>query len=411
MGQLRGQSDAVLRFRPPAEADLDRLLEIQLAAYPDARTALVRQRGFTHNRFGRLEDLVVVERGGAIVAHAFLYPFRAAFGGAWVKASGIGSVAVAPEARGLGVATALMAHLHRASDRRGDAITMLYAFRYGFYARLGYATTSSRKRLSFDPRAVPDTWRALAKGRISALRRGDERALRRLHERAAERSSGWIRRSSRLWEALLLRERRTTLLYRNERGVPLGYVAFELVQDEAYGPTRLEVEELVATDAETRRALFGALGAMRDQVSEILVEIAEDDPIERALVDADGHRHGTDAVEHLLGEIVGGPMVRITDVARAIAARGYAGRGAFDLVVGEDTTTVQVRDGRAIVAPRRRRSRAELVTTRAGLAAVLYGGLRVADAVALGVAQAEPDAAAAIDRIVALPPLAPVDPF
>src|SRR5262245_50331513 len=132
-----------MRFRKAKEEDLDRLVDIHLAAYPDPRSVAARQRNFTHNPFGGLEHLIVAEAAGSIVGHAFLFPFRAWFGGRLVKMGGVASVGVAPEARGRGVATALMTQLHVLSDRRGDALTMLYAFRHGFYARLGYTTTSA----------------------------------------------------------------------------------------------------------------------------------------------------------------------------------------------------------------------------------------------------------------------------
>ena len=289
-----------MKFRKASVRDLDRLVEIHLAAYPDPRNVEARERNFTHNPFGGLEHLVVAEDAGRIVAHAFLFPFEAYFGGTPVKVGGIASVGVAPEVRGRGVASALMDHLHVLSDRRGDAVTMLYAFRQGFYGRLGYATTSSRKRLACE--------------RVRGVRAGDDETLRRLHARAAERSSGWIARPKRFWEMLLARERRITLVCdrpkrkKKDDGGPraAGYVAFSLVQDELHAETLIEVEEIVAEDDESRRALFGALSAMRDQAAEIIVEIGESDPLERALVDVDGRRYGTDAVEHGLGEIVGG---------------------------------------------------------------------------------------------------------
>ena len=140
-------------FRAARPDDVDRLLDIHLAAYPDARGVEERRRNFVANPFGTLDDLVVGERGGAIVAHAFLFRLETMFGGRVVKTGGVASVAVAPEARGQGVAGALMRHLHVASDVRGDALTMLFAFRYGFYAKHGYAQGASRKRLLVDPRA------------------------------------------------------------------------------------------------------------------------------------------------------------------------------------------------------------------------------------------------------------------
>lgn len=422
---MRDRAPPRLQFRVAKASDLDRLVEIHLAAYPDPRSVDARQRNFTHSRFGKLSDLVVAIEHGAVVAHAFLFPFRAWFGGVAVKVGGIGSVGVAPESRGRGIATALMHELHRLSARRGDVLTMLYPFRQGFYARLGYAPTSSRKRLAIAPRSVPDAWRALARERVRGLRSGDDRLLRELHARAAERASGWLTRSRRHWEWLVLRETRFTLVCEppatrtTRRPRATGYVAFTLFREEQYGETFLEVEEIVFDDDVTRRALVGALASMRDQVKEILIEVPEDDPLERALVDSDGGRAGTDAVEHGLGEIVGGPMVRIHEARRALTARGYSGNGAFDVVVrspgpdggAEAAFGVRVRDGRADVGSAAKRRGAVLTTTRSGLAAVLYGGLRASAAVALGLADAEPRVASAIDALVRIPPVAPIDPF
>lgn len=412
-----------MRFRKAREADLGRLTEIHLVSYPDERSVEARERNFTQNPFGSFEDLVVAEEGDVVVAHAFLFPFRASFGGRKVKVGGIASVGVAPEARGRGVATALMAHLHARSDRRGDAVTMLYAFRQGFYARLGYGSTTSRKRLAFDPRSIPAAWRVLSRERVRGVRPRDHEVMRALHARVAEHASGCIERTPRYWERLLGRERRHLLLCDGPRSrtgkstAPTGYVAFTLLQDTAYGATRLHVDELIAADDESRRALLGALGAMRDQVATIALEIADSDPLERALVDPDPHGSGSDFVEHDLGQVVGGPMIRIEDVPRALLARGYQGRGSFDVVVREADAAesevvaacVRVRDGRAEVGPAR--GGGALRTTRAGLAAIFYGGLSVKSAVALGLAEATPQVVGRIDSIASISPLTPFDAF
>jgi 2-methylisocitrate lyase-like PEP mutase family enzyme len=52
-----------------------------------------------------------------------------------------------------------------------------------------------------------------------------------------------------------------------------------------------------------------------------------------------------------------------------------------------------------------------LHTTRAGLAAIFYGGLAVTDAVALGLADVDPRLAPRVGAIARLPPLAPFDAF
>jgi len=397
-----------LRFRPATPDDVDAILELHFAAFTDERSATERRRNFTANPLGSLSDFVLALRGDDIVGQAFLFPLEAWFGGRAVRVGAIASLAIAPEVRGQGVATALLQHLHVTADVRGDAVTMLYAFRQRFYARLGYGTSCSRKRLAIEPNAIPASWRALARARVRRVRGEDKDLMMRAYVRAASRTSGWLTRSDTFWDRHLSRERRHFLVADG------GYVAFQLRQGEAHAATTLTVDELVADDDLTRQALLGALGSMRDQVAEIELEVDANDPLELALVDSDGRRFGTDAVEHDLGTIVGGPMLRIEDVQRALEARGYYADGTLDVVVhgaGEELAiSVQVRDGRAEVSAALGAA-AALRMTRATLASVLYGGLRASDAARLGLVDADARTLARADAVFALPPLAPVDPF
>jgi predicted acetyltransferase len=365
---------------------LPRLGAIHLAAYPDDRSAAAHERDLRHPGFGRLSDLVVAETGARIVAQGFLFSMRAGFGGRLVRMGGIGSVAVAAEARGRGIGSALMHELHRRADARGDAVTMLYAFRRGFYSRFDYVPVSSTKRLSIAPRSVPRTWR----GEVREASGRDRRFLRDVHGRAVLRSSGVTSRSPGQWDALLSHERRTILVCDG------GYVAFEILPDRPV----LEVRELVAEDPTSRRTLIAALGAMRDQVKSIEMHVSEDDPIERALVDPDVRE------DDVAGTIVLGGMVRIVDVARAVEARGWYDDARFDLEVDRATRLgVRIAKGRASVG--KPGERAKLRTTRAGLAAVLYGALDLDDAITLGLAKA-----AGIDaRVLRIPAVLPLDPF
>jgi predicted acetyltransferase len=414
-----------LRFRTATKDDLDRVLEIHLPSFPDERTMDERTRNFAANSFGGLEDLVVAEEAGEIVAQAYFFPLEAWFGGRAVRMGAIASLGVAPEVRGRGVGTALLHHLHVASDVRGDALTMLYAFRQRFYTRLGYGTTSSRRRLVIDPSSMPSSWRALARSRVRRARGADKEGMRGAYGRSAARASGWLTRADVLWDRRLARERRQFFVAGasgSEGGGGIaGYVAFELVQSEAHAATKLLVDELVADDDVTRLALLGSLAALRDQVVAIELEVEDDDPLERALVDSDGRRHGTSSVEHDLGTIVGGPMVRIEDVPRAIEARGYGADGALDLVVhaGDGETngagdelavSVRVTGGRAEVSAARGAA-AALRTTRAGLASILYGALRPSHAVRLGLADADSRTLARADAVFAIAPVAPIDAF
>lgn len=414
-----------LRFRAATADDLDRILEVHMTAFPDSRGIEERRRSFLANPFGTLDDMIVAEREGTIVGQAFLFPLGGWFGGRAVRLGAIASLGVAAEARGQGVATALVSRLHVASDVRGDALTMLYAFRQRFYAKLGYGTSTSRRRLAIDPASVPSAWRALARARVRRARGDDKEAILSVYSRVGATTTGWLSRSDSFWDRHLARERRHFLVASQPGGAVSGYVAFELHQDEPHAAVTLSVDEIAADDDTTRLALIGALAAMKDQVAEIELEVDATDPLDHALLDSDGRRFGNGVVEHDLGTSVGGPMVRIEDVPRALEARGYPADGAFDLVVhGGDSgdadrtngaseeiaVSIRVEGGRAEVSAARGAAGA-LRTTRACLASVLYGGLRASDAVRMGLADADPRTLARADAVFALPPMLPIDAF
>src|SRR5689334_13918371 len=97
-----------ISVRPAHEDDLERLVTIHAASFPDARNREARRRNFTDNVRGSLQDLLVAERANTIVGHAFLYRMSTWLGGTPVALGGIASVGVAPEARGTGVARGIM---------------------------------------------------------------------------------------------------------------------------------------------------------------------------------------------------------------------------------------------------------------------------------------------------------------
>ncbi len=415
--RVMAASDA-LTFRQACEGDLDRLIEIHQSAFPDPRGYDARRTNFLANGFGSFEFLEVCEKNGLIVAHAFLFPMTSWFGGARVAVGAIASVGVAPEARGQRLGSALLAHLHARSFARGDALTMLYAFRQGFYHRHGYGSVSSSRRLTVSPRAIPREW--VEGARQSQLRRAtasDREEIIRVYESAARRSTGFIVRGEPLWERRFLDERRQWLVV-GAPGNVAGYVVWKLRQAELHGMTRLVVEELVAEDDRTRRLLFGAIGAQRDQAGEVDIDVADDDPIDRAFVDADGGRYGTSDVEHPLGVVVGGPHLRIHDPAFALEARGYLAEGTLSLdIEGASRLLLTAAQGMGKVTPFEGQGfaaneRADITVDSRTLSSILYGALRPSDAKRLGWLEAKDDAALArADSLLALPAFFALDAF
>jgi predicted acetyltransferase len=398
-----------LTFRAAREADLDRLIDIHTSAFPDARGDDARRRNFATNPLGPLQELHVCERDGIVVAHAFLFALGLWVGGVAVRAGAVASVGVAPEARGQQIGAALLDYLHAEAAARGDAVTLLYPFRQGFYARHGYAPVTPTRRILAHPGAFPAAGRRADGITIRIAAAQDREALLRVYDRSAARTTGWLARPASLWTRILHDERRVWIVA-ERAGAVVGYVQWSLFQPESHAATRLIVHEIAAEDVPARLALLGCVGAQRDQIAEVEIDVDDADPLDRALVDPDRSRYGTAALEHALGTLVGGPMVRIVDVRRALEARGYTHDGAIEIAVeGEAPVELDVRTGRATVGPPRGAPR--ITIGRTALAAVLYGALSARDAARLGWIEAD---AAALDRaavVLALPPYFSIDSF
>jgi predicted acetyltransferase len=172
----------------------------------------------------------------------------------------------------------------------------------------------------------------------------------------------------------------------------------------------LQVRELAARNPEAERELWALVGAQRDQVAVVHADVAADDPFERALVDPDRARFGDHDVEHTLGELASGPMVRMLSTAHALESRGWLAEGTLVLEVGDETLEVTARGGRATVAPSRSEPHVRLDAQT--LAAVAFGALAPSHAARLGWLSARDDHALALaDALLTLPPYFSPDPF
>lgn len=380
-----------LVFRQADTADLERLVDVHALAFPDPRGVEERRRNFMAKPFGPFADLHVAELEGDVVAHAFGFGLSTWVGGAVVPVTGIATVGVAPEARGRGVGAALVRHVESVGEARGAVASFLYPFRQGFYGRLGYVPAPGVIHFAVAPAALP---RERARDVKVRRARGEDRAtLRDLYRAQAERSTGMISRSERLWNMHLSDERRFFFVAEEPgTGRPVGYVSTVTAQSESHAETRTEVDDLVGEDDGSRSALLGWLASLRDQTAEIDLVLAVDDPLACLFEDADRARPGTERIEHGLGTFATGPMLRASDPARVLEKRGYPAEltAAFSLSVAGERFEVDVREGRAKVvgAKPSDETQASLAMTGRGFTAVVLGGLPLVHAVRLGWATA-----------------------
>jgi len=406
---------ADLKIRTAREDDLDRLVSIHAAAFPDARSRDARRRNFTENVRGALGDALVAERLGSVVGHAFAFRMATWIAGSQVQLGGIASVGVAPEARGTGVARTLMYAISEELRARAAPVALLYPFRHRFYRRLGYGLVCEMRRLRVAPSAFP----AATPGAMrNASRAEDIAAVKRCYQRTAEKSNGMLARREPVWRAALAPEGRQLTIVPARTGEVEGYLLYMYVSPTEGLTQEIEILELVAETDRARLALYGFLNAQRDQVAYVRYVVDAHDPIVAVLDEPRGpYADAIRALVPVVGEVGAGPMLRIIDLPGALCARGYGHDGVLTIRAtdsyapgGSMACTLRVRGGRGTAEPDR--GGAQLATDVATLAQIYTGYLRATDAVRLGRARADTwETARLADAMFATGSFFPLDVF
>jgi predicted acetyltransferase len=118
------------------------------------------------------------------------------FQGCRVATLGVAGVAIAPEARGRGVAFALIAALLRAARQRGIALSTLYPSTYKLYRKAGYELAGCLCRFTLQLRQLPRAARELE---VAALSARDFSEVEALYREVARRRSGYLDRGPYVW--------------------------------------------------------------------------------------------------------------------------------------------------------------------------------------------------------------------
>jgi predicted acetyltransferase len=406
----RGPRPPALRYRPARRTDIETLVDLSLRAYRVSSAEARREFFSDHPRFG-LRDVRVGELDGEIVAYLVLYPLEGWVRGTRVPVAGIGSVAVSPEHRRRGVGDALLRATLRELRQRGDALSMLYSFRGGFYRRYGWGLVETPTMLSVPPAMLPASDEAR---RVRRLRLPDRALVQELYDRhVRERGHFAIARRPEWWERRLWGYEGEWVVYEKRRGQIEGYLQLQV--DSGDGPWKLvlTVNEFVAHTPDAHRGLTGYLHGLRDQAVELVMSTSPDMPWAAELEDAANLRGEMKmGVVRSTGHAGYGAMLRLVDVKAALerlplapAARGEIVLDVRDGVLpqNERAWRVQARDGRLTLRAESARRAAgrdrlpRLVSDVETLAILAAGALSPVVAAETGLVEDQRGAAAVIE--------------
>ncbi len=362
----------------------------------------------------RPEWMLAAFQDGRLVSHLLAYPWRMAINGARVALAGVADVAAWPEDRRAGHTGALLRAALAWMRERGLVLAMLYPTFYALYRRFGWALAAERRRYAASATAfAPAAFAAPAVGHAERLAGDLAAALGPLYDRWLASANGALERDEGHWRWRTLYSRAGpphAVLWRGPDGEPSGYLLHRGPQRgpgrEAAPDQELDVLELVALTPEGYRGLLTYL-ARHDLVRHLRWFGPPDDPL-RALV-------ADPAAVHV--EAQPSFMLRLVDVPRALAARGYLPGPPARLTLqvrdeaapwNEGLWTLTVADGTARVT--RTAAEPDLSLDVATLAALYNGFLSPEQACLAGLARAADHAALDAARrlfAVTAPPFCP----
>ena len=178
-------------------------VSIELARRTDAASVealLATAFGFTPSRFIEYlahvgtEALVMARDDGRLAACAALLDTRHRVDGRWVTAANIAHVAIAPEARGKGLARPLMDALAVEATSRGAAMVTLFASARSVYRKSGFELAGSEMVYEADSAALPV--RTDLDFREVDL---DDPVIQRAYDEKTSAEAGLLERTERHW--------------------------------------------------------------------------------------------------------------------------------------------------------------------------------------------------------------------
>jgi predicted acetyltransferase len=352
-------------------------------------------------RRGGIENLRVAVSDGRVQGGLLFIPMGQWFGGRSVPTTGIAGVAVAPEARGRGVAKQLMAAAVGELASAGVALSTLYPATVPLYRSVGYELAGGRYSVQCRLDALGVCDRTLA---VRELTEADAPAVEAVYRERAAENDGYLDRGSYLWNRVRAPRNEKARGFVVERDGRLEGYAY--LREKASGLAYdLSLTDLVATTRDAARRLLTFLADHRSLGERATWYSSPADP----LVLEQPERGAEVRLAHHW-------MLRVADPVAALRGRGYLpGLSAeLDLEVhdelgpGPRRLRLVVRDGASDVEAG---GTGALSLDVRGLAALYSGFVAPRDLVMLGLARGSRDSLRRAAAVFAGPPPSMPDMF
>lgn len=358
------------------------------------------------------ENLRAVRSGREIVSCLGVLHFGQWFGGRSVASAGVTTVAVRPEMRGAGVGSGMMRDFIRELHAGGTPLSVLYPSTKALYRKAGFEPAGLRQEYRIDAGDIGPTDRKSLQ--VRKLVAGDLPAVKAIYNEMARRGSGRLDRQGPQWERIVRYGLDPVYGYGAFAGKRLEAYVYYSQHGQSAGPYEIRIRDM---GSRSKAGWERLLALLADHVFMAGPITFQGGPVE-PLVRAAREERVTIVQRHVW-------MLRIVDVAKALASRGYSptitarlgleidddliepNRGPFVL----ELSGGRARVSRAVSAGRAGSRGAMLRLHIRGLASLYTGHLSAFDLRSLGLADGTEEALETASAIFAGPAPAMNDRF
>ena len=289
---------------------------------------------------------------GTMMGSISTYPYQIRFDGKSVGMSGIGFVSTLPGYRRRGAIRGCFEQAFREMKELGQVFSALYPFSVEYYRQFGYELTPQTVEWTVPLSSIPNYE---GKGSYHLYRPGED--LSDYHLIYRDFVSGYnlaaIREDLDFSPFTLdpVESKAYWYLYRNEKGVPKGYLRFykETVDKERRMDcgTPFRGVEFCFRDIEGLKGLLSFVKSFAANYDSLVLSLPADIPLELFLGEANG----------ITRKISFAGLYRVVDAVPVLMAAAYRGDGALSIEIADKSApwnegvfTVEFQDGKAIRA-------------------------------------------------------------
>ncbi|WP_176707706.1 enhanced intracellular survival protein Eis [Bacillus sp. FJAT-26390] len=255
-------------------------------------------------------------------AQTMVLDLQTYIGGKAFPMGGVAGVATWPEYRRQGLVSKLLVLSLKDMKDKGQLISMLSPFAFGFYRKFGWEIYTEHKAYTIKTELLPA--RIAYEGQMERFS-GDYNRLSEVYEAYASKYNGTLKRTELWWKGRISKRKPGQIaLYHDKSGAPKGYVIYEVKNK------RLTVHEFIYLNEESRAALWSFIAQHDSMINEVTITVPSDDMLPYLLNNP-----------RIQQEVIPYFMARIVD------AEGFVSRYDFETAASQDAIPIEITDEHA----------------------------------------------------------------